>query len=172
MEEKQPKTGKFSLNYGLILGALSVVFAVMLFTMDAHTSQDTSTTIIGIVMMVAIIFWGIFAFRKANGGFLTIGQALKIGAGIALISGIIYIIYLLVLTNVLDPDFAAKVTEARLAEVEASGQLTAEQLAQQKEMSIKYFWFGYPVILIFNILIGLVIGLIAGLILKKAKPEY
>jgi hypothetical protein len=39
-------------------------------------------------------------------------------------------------------------------------------------MGIKYFWIGYPFILIINIIIGLVIGLIGGLIFKKQKPAY
>lgn len=172
MEDQQPKTGKFALNYGLILGALGVVFAVMLYTIDAHTSQDPIQSIISMVMMVAVIIWGIYAFRKANGGFLTLGEALKLGAGIAVIASIISVIYLVFLSNVLDPDFASKVMDARMAEMEAGGQFTAEQIEQQKEMGVKYFWFGYPVIIIVNVLIGLVIGLVGGLILKKAKPDY
>lgn len=172
MEENQPKTGKYSLNYGLILGAISVAFAIMLYTMDAHYTQDPINTVINIVLIVGVTVWGIYNFRKANGGFLKLGQALKIGAGIGLIAGIIAIIYSLFLSNVLDPDFASKVMDARLAPLEASGELTSQQVQQQKEMGIKFFWMGYPVILIFQILVGLVIGLIAGLILKKAEPDY
>ncbi len=168
MDSNQPTTGKFSLNYGLILGGLSVVFGLMLYYAEAHTSQSPATTVISIVMMVAVIFWGISNFKKANGGFLKVGQALKIGAGIALIAGIIAVIYTIFLSNVLDPDFASKIMDARLAEAAAENGLTQEQVQQQKEMGIKFFWMGYPVMLIFNILLGLVIGLVAGLILKKA----
>lgn len=172
MEENEPKTGKYALNYGLILGLISVAFGIMLYSMDAHYSQDPSNTVISIVLMVAVIIWGIYNFKKANSGYLKIGEALKLGAGIALVAGIIGLIYFFILSNFLDPDFAVKATEARLAEVEASGEFTAEQIQQQKDMSIKFFWVGYPIILIFNIIIGLVIGLIGGLILKKAKPAY
>ncbi len=172
MEENQPKTGKFSLNYGLILGLLGVAFGVMLYTMDAHYEQSTVNNIIGIVMMVAIVFWGIHAFKKANGGFLSIGQALKLGAGIALIAGVISVIYTVFLSSVLDPEFASKVMDNRLAEPIANGDLSAADAAQQKEMGIKFFWMGYPFIIIINVLIGLVIGLVAGLIWKKAKPTY
>ncbi len=172
MEENQPKTGKFSLNYGLILGGISVAFGVMLYTMDAHTSQDISNTVISLVITAAVIIWGIVSFRKANGGYLTLGEALKLGAGIALIAGIIGVLYTILLANVLDPDFASKIMDARMAEMEASGDIPADVIEQQKEMGIKYFWVGYPVIIIFNILIGLVLGLIGGLILKKAKPDY
>lgn len=172
MEENQPKTGKFSLNYGLILGLVSVVFGIMLYTQDMHTSQSPALMIIGIVLAAIVTFIGISNFRKANEGFLTLSQALKIGAGIALISAIIAIIYNLVLVNVIDPDAPSKIMDARLGPALESGEITQEQFNVQKDQSIKFWWMGYPVLLILNILIGLVLGLISGLILKKAKPAY
>ncbi len=172
MEENQPKTGKYSLNFGLILGLISVVFAVMLYTMDAHTSQDPSNTVISIVIMVAVIIWGIISFKKANQGFLSLGQAAKLGAGIALIGGLIGVIYMMLLSNVLDPEFATKIAELQKAKAESEGMMSPEQIQQQYDGTINYFWFSYPVILVFNILAGLVIGFIGGLILKKAKPDY
>jgi len=172
MEENQPKTGKYSLNYGLILGAISVVFAIMLYSMDAHTSQDPSNTVISIVIMVGVIFWGIISFRKANGGFLTISEALKLGAGIALVAGIIGVLYTILLANVLDPEFAVKIAENQKAAGEAAGQMTDAQIQQQYDGTVNYFWVSYPIILIFNIIVGLLIGLVGGLILKKAKPDY
>lgn len=172
MEENQPKTGKFSLHYGLILGAVSVVFGLMLFSMDAHYSQDPINTAINIVIMVAVIIWGIFNFRKANGGFLTLSEALKLGAGIALVAGIIGILYIILLSKVLDPDFVVKLADMQRSTSQASGEFTDAQIQQQYDGTVNYFWFSYPVILIFNIIAGLIIGLIGGLILKKAKPDY
>lgn len=172
MEANPPKTGKFSLNYGLILGGLGVIFGLMLFLSDAHTSQSPVNSIISIAMSIGVIFWGILNFRKANGGYLKIQQALKLGAGIALIAGIITVLWTVLLSNVLDPDFPSKVMDARLAEVAETTDLTPEQLQQQKEMGLKFWWFGYPVILVVNIIIGLVIGLVGGLIFKKAEPDY
>jgi len=172
MESNPPKTGKFSLNYGLILGGIGVVFGLMLYMADAHTAQSTVNSVVSLVLSVGVIFWGILNFRKANGGYLTIGQALKLGAGIALIAGIISVLYLLLLSNVLDPDFASKSMDARLAEAAADNNLTPEQIQQQKEMGLKFFWVGYPIILIANIIIGLIIGLVGGLIFKKAQADY
>ncbi|MGI9545970.1 MAG: DUF4199 domain-containing protein [Flavobacteriaceae bacterium] len=172
MEENQPKIGKYSLNFGLILGLISVVFGIMLYTMDAHYSQDPSNTVISIVIMVAVIIWGIISFRKANGGYLALGQALKLGAGIALVSAIIAVVYTLVLSNVMDPEFATKIAEVTKAKAEADGQMTAAQIQQQYDGTINYFWITYPFILIFNIIAGLIIGLIGGLIFKKSQPAY
>ena len=172
MEEAQPKTGKFSLNYGLILGGIGVIFGILLYTQDLHTSQSPALMVFNIVIMAVVTFLGIQAFKKANGSFLTIGQAIKVGIGIALIAAIIGILYSYVLTNFIDPDAPSKIMDARLGPALESGEITQEQFDQQKEQSLKFWWMGYPVILIFNIIIGLVLGLISGLILKKAKPAY
>ena len=172
MESNPPKIGKFSLNYGLILGGIGVVFGVMLFMADAHTSQSPVNSIVSIALTVGVIFWAISSFRKANEGYLNVGEALKLGAGIALIAGIVTVIYTIFLSSVLDPDFASKVMDARLAEAAAENNLTPEQVQQQKEMGLKFWWVGYPVILIVNIVIGLIIGLVGGLIFKKVKPHY
>ncbi|NNJ89838.1 MAG: DUF4199 domain-containing protein, partial [Eudoraea sp.] len=160
MEQTQPKIGKFSLNYGLILGAISVVFGLMLYSMDAHTSQDSSNTVIGIVLAVAIIIWAIFNFKKANGGLLSLGQAIKLGVLISLISGVIYIVYLIFLSSVLDTEFITKIAENARAAAEEAGVMTAAQIEQQYQGTINYFWISYPIILIVNVLIGLAIGLV------------
>lgn len=172
MEATEPKTGKYVLNYGLILGALGVVFGVMLYILDAHTSREPSTMVISLIMTIGVIFWAVYEYRKANNGFLSIGQALKLGAGIGLIAAILGILWQLVLVEFLDPEFPAKVMDIQTQELVASGELTPEQAQQQKEMGIKFFWFGYPVYLIMSILIGLVVGLVAGLVFKRSQPAY
>ncbi|NNF18712.1 MAG: DUF4199 domain-containing protein [Flavobacteriaceae bacterium] len=172
METKPPTTGKYSLTYGAILGALSIIFALMLYSMDAHTSREPVNQIISVVMSATVIFFGIYGYKKANEGFLTLSEALKLGAGISLVSALLFIVYQLILTNFLDPDFASKVMDLQMAELIESGQLTAEEASQQKEMGMKFFWIGYPVILIISVISGLVIGLIAGLIMKKSRPAY
>lgn len=172
MEATQPKIGKFSLNYGLILGLIGVVFGIMLYTMDEHTSQDTTITIINIVLTVGVVIWGIYSFRKANGGFLDLGQAVKLGIGIALVAGVISVLYTIVMANVIDPDFAVKIAENQKAAAEAAGTLSTEQIEQQYRGTVDYFWISYPFILIFSIIFGLVIGLVGGLILKKSEPAY
>jgi hypothetical protein len=168
MEQNQPKIGKFSLNYGLILGGVSVIFGLMLYSMDAHTSQDTSNTVIGIVLAVGVVVWALVNFRKANSGLLSLGQAIKLGIGICLVSGVMYVFYLIFLANVLDTDFITKIAENTKAAAEEQGVLSSAQIEQQYQGTIDYFWISYPFILIFSVIQGLIIGLIGGLIFKKS----
>ncbi|MHA7864632.1 DUF4199 domain-containing protein [Flagellimonas marinaquae] len=173
MEEQQAKTGKFALNYGLLSGLVAVVFGVMLYTQKMHYETSTPIIIISIVILAAIVFFAINAYKKANGGYLTITEALKVGVGVALVSAIISLIYQFVLTNVIEPDFMDKVME--IAKPKAMAQnpnMTEEQWEQGVEMQKSFAWIQYPVLLIMNAVLGLILGLISGLILKKSQPEY
>ena len=173
MEENQPKTGKFALNYGVLLGVVSVVFGLMLFSMDMHYDQGWAIRGISLALTLAAILFGISQFKKANDGFLTISQALKLGTGIALIAGIIGLIYFFLLSNVIEPGYMDKMYEIGKETAMADNpELTEEQIDQGIEMQKSFAWLTYPIVLIFNIIIGLVFGLIGGLIMKKQKPAY
>ncbi|WP_394750605.1 DUF4199 domain-containing protein [Spongiimicrobium salis] len=172
MEENQPKTGKFALNFGLILGAISVVFGVMLFSLDMHYSQDWTIGIINLAITIAVLAVGIVQFKKANNGFITLPEALKVGVGAAAIAAVIALIYGAILANVIDPDFVDKAMEARFSEPVANGTMTSEEAQQAMEAGKSFFWIGYPIQLIVAVFLGFIISLIVGLVVKKQKPEY
>jgi len=173
MEENKPKTGKFALNFGILTGVIGVVFAIMLFVMDMHYEQGAAIQITQTVILAIGIVLGILQFKKANGGLLNVSEALKVGAGVALIAGIIGLIWFFTLTNVLEPGYMDKMYEiGKVTAMEQNPNLTAEQIDQGIEMQKKFAWISYPVILIINIVIGLVVGLIAGLAMKKQEAAY
>lgn len=173
MEENKPKTGKFALNFGALTGAIGVVFAIMLFTMDMHYEQGAAVQITQTVILAIGIVVGIIQFKKSNEGYLKISEALKVGAGVALIAGIIGLVWFFALTNILEPDYMDKMYEiGKVKAMEDNPKLTSEQIDQGIEMQKKFAWISYPVILIINIVIGLIVGLVTGLLTKKEKAAY
>ncbi|MDC6384815.1 DUF4199 domain-containing protein [Flagellimonas taeanensis] len=173
MEEQQPKTGKFALNYGLLLGIISVVFGVMLYTQKMHYEMNASIIVVSILIMAGVLFIAVNAFKKANGGFLTISEALKVAVGAAVVGAVISLAYQYILTHFIEPDFFDKAMEiAKPKAFEQNPNMTEEQWDQAVEMQKGFAWIQYPVGLIMNSIFGLVIGLIVGLILKKSKPSY
>jgi hypothetical protein len=145
----------------------------MLYTQKMHYEMNTAVMIISILLMVAGAFLAVNAFKKANGGYLTLGEALKVTVGMAVIATIISLAYQYVLTHFIEHDFMDKAMEiAKPKAMERNPNMTEEQWQQGIEMQKKLAWIQYPVGLIINSIIGLVIGLVVGLILKKAKPEY
>ncbi|ASV31888.1 DUF4199 domain-containing protein [Maribacter cobaltidurans] len=173
MEENKPKTGKYALNFGVITGVVGVVFAIMLFTMDMHYEQGAAVQITQTVILAVGIVLGILQFKKSNNGFLSISESLKVGAGVALIAGIIGLIWFFVLSNVVEPDYMDKMYEiGKVKAMEQNPKLTSEQIDQGIEMQKKFAWISYPVILVINVIIGLIVGLITGLVAKKQEAAY
>ena len=173
MEENKVKTGKFSLQFGAIAGLVGIVFGVMLYSMDMHYDRSTGVQAVQFGILALFVVIGIIQFKKANEGYLKLGQALKIGAGVGLIAAIIGTIYFLVLSNVIEPDYMDKMMEIQKATTfEANPQMTQEQWDQGVAFQKKLF----PVFLVFGLVVsalfGLIVGLITGLITKKDKPAY
>ena len=174
MENNSSTLKSYILQYGLLLGGISVVFALMLFFLDMHYTQESSVVIISIIITIAVIVLGQYNFRKDNNGFLSFGEALKLGVGIALISSIIGVTYQVLLVTVIDPDTIPKmITIAENQLYESYPEMSQEQIDQMLEMQNKFITpkmmaaFG----LIGGVFIGFIISLITGLILKRNRPE-
>lgn len=170
MEENRPKTGKYALNYGLLLGGVSIIFSLMLYSVEMHYEQTWTVRIIALALAVTAIVLATIQFKKSNSGFLSLSEAMKLGTGIALVGGILSLAFYWLLSNVIEPDFMDKAMEiAKVSAFENNPKITEEQWAQGVEMQKKFAWLAYPIGIIINIVMGLVIGLITGLIMKKQE---
>ncbi|MGB5820156.1 MAG: DUF4199 domain-containing protein [Saonia sp.] len=171
MEENQPKTGKFAMNFGLLLGASSLVFGLMLYFLDMHYQGGIPVFIVSLVLMLAFVIMGMVQFKRANQGLMSFGQGLKIGVGVCLIGGVIGIVFNLLMTNVIDPETIEKALEYQKGQLIASGDLTSERIEAQIEGQKKFstpFWqvtFG----LLFSVILGFLLSLLPALVIKKKK---
>lgn len=174
MEENQPETGKYALTYGSMLGGISIVFALMLYSVDMHYQGGLTVVLVSMAIMIGIIAFGMIQFRKANNGFMSLGQAMKVGVGIALVGGIIGILFNQIMANVIDPDMMAKAMEFQKVALAETTKMTPDQIDAQMEMGKKYSTPGFQVAfgLLFSIVLGLIFSLITGLILKKQEDVY
>lgn len=173
MEQNQPKTGKYALNFGVVLGAISVVFALMLYSLDMHYQGGFAVMGVSIVLTIVFVVIGMMQFKKANDGFMSFGQALKIGVGISLVGGIIGVLFNQVLINFIDPETMTKAIEYQREQLIAAGELSMEQIDASMEMGKS---FSTPVMqiafgLLGSLFFGFILSLVPALILKKSKPE-
>ena len=173
MENQQTPSKKIALNYGLYLAALSILLHVSLFAMGKHLEQDWKVNVIGIAITAVLITLGIKKYKEANGGLLTLGQGLKTGISIALISTVIYIVYTLLFLNVIAPDTMEQGLELARQKLEENPNMSDEQIDAAIAMQKKFQSPGIlaAVMLIFSLFIGFVISLIASLVMQK-KEEY
>lgn len=173
MEQEKPKTGKFALNYGALLGGISVTFGLMLYFMDMHYQGGMSVMLVSILIMLGVIITALLAFKKANGGFMSFGEGLKIGVGVCLIGGIIGMIFQLLLANVIDPDMTDKAMQIAEAQMVEQGR-SSEEIQAAMEMSKKFQapWIQAAFGLIGSVFFGFVLTLIPALVMKKTQSDF
>ena len=174
MENQTTSTKQIALTYGLILGFVSIAFAVVLYAMGKHLDGGSLNTIGSLVITIGIIVFGLRTFKIGNGGFLSLSEALKTGLAIVLIGTIISLLYTYVFMTYIEPNFMSQVMELQQKKaLEANPNLTDEQLEAMETITKK---FSSPMIimavgLVWSLFIGFVISLIAGLIMKKAPEQ-
>ena len=174
MEDQNLELKNHILQYGSILGGISVVFGLMLYSLDMHYQNDTNATIVSLVITIGVIAFAQFNYRKDNQGFMSLSQGIKIGLGMAAISGIINVLYFLVLSNVIDPEMMNKATEVGMNEfLDQNPEASEELIEQVKDMQESFTGplISSSVIIIFSLLTGLVVSLVTGLFLKRNRPE-
>ena len=175
MEVQQAKASKFVLNYGLILGLLMVVLGVIMYVLDFHLQPHWSFTIITMLVFILLVVYGIKAFKKENGGFLRLGEALKVAVGMSLIAGLLAGTWTVLLSTVIEPDLTEQAIEIeREKAFEMNPNMTDEQWEKGLEMTavLRQPWFSFSATLVMYMLFGLIIGLIAGAVMKQRRPYY
>ena len=162
------------LNYGLMLGVVSILIAVANFAFGNVYKPHWSISVISGLASVVIIVLGLKAFKENNSGYLSLGDALKTGLGISLISGILYVIYFYVFVNFIQADYFSNLAAFQEANmIEMYPNMTDEQLENAIEMSNKFSSFGMisAIVMVMSLFFGFIISLIAGLIMKKTQEE-
>ena len=101
-------------------------------------------------------------------------KPIKTGLGISVISSLVYIVYLLIFYNVIEPEFftnMVKVQERMI--LENYPNLNDEQLEAAKNNAAMFANTGVnlAMTLIMSLFFGLIISLIAGLIMKKSEDD-
>lgn len=170
MEETDIKTGKIGWTYGLIAGLISVVFGLILYFMDMSmiAIKNPMIQVIGLLIMIVVMILGVIQYKKANAGYISISQALKVATAIGLVSGIISIVYGLIM-GMVDPGLTEEVSEYfKQQALVQNPNITDEQW--ETGMKIQTY-IGYAASIILPVIIGLVVGAITGAIVQNKRPE-
>ncbi len=174
MENQEMSPKQIMLNYGLLLGFASILINVVLYAAGKTYDQHWSVGVISTLITVAVIILGIKKIKDLNGGFLSLSEALKTGLGIALISGIIAVVYMLIFSNFIEPEYFARMLEVQQQKMmETYPNFTDEQLEASAEMAKKMSgpMITSAVVIIVSLFLGFIIALIGGLIMKKSDEE-
>ncbi len=170
METSKPTPGKFAVNYGVILGAIMIVIAVVLYATDMLLEGKQWPMYLYYILFPTIIILGISAFRKHNGGILSLKQAIKTGLSIALISALVYAVYIVIFNYIIDPEYneqIIRVTEDALLETDTPREMIEKQMEWTRKLSSpilgSVFWIAI------SLFFGLIYSLISGLVMKNEE---
>ena len=169
--EDQQKTSKrkIMINYGLLLAFSSIFISVANYAIGDPYNPHWAINAVSVIIMIVVIVLGIKKLKGLNKGYLSLGEALKTGIGIALLAALVFVIYFYVFAKFIEPEFINRTTELNLEKaLESNPDTPQEALDMQENMTKKYFFvFSFGFIFIFNLFAGFVVSLIAGLIMKK-----
>ena len=169
MEHQKPKAGKFALNYGIILGLVMITIAVVLYVTGMALEGVQWPNFIYYIIFPIVIIYGISQYKKANANVLSLGDALKVGLAIAVISALVYVIYGFIFNYVIDPEFMAQAMDVAKDKMLENPNMTEEQVEQSLKMIET---FSNPLIgtafwLAMSAFFGLIYSLIGGIIMKS-----
>jgi len=169
METQKPTAGKFAMNYGLLLGGIMVLISVILYVTGMALEGVQWPNYLYYLIFPGIIIYAINQFKKTNGNVLSLGDAIKVGLAIAMISALVNVLYGLIFNYYIDPDFMEKIIEVAGEKLLENQRMTPEMIEQQMEIMKKFQnpLLGSAVWIAFSAIFGLIYSLIAGLIMKK-----
>lgn len=169
---------KNGLNYGIIIGVISVVVTTLMYVIDLNLF---SKWWIGIILFLINLILGIVAIAKtksALGGFISFKEAFTTFFIAMAIGGLISALYMFILFNFIDPE-AKDVIMQNIKEMTADMmngmgapsediRKTIEEMEKTDNFSLisqakSYMW---------SLLFYIIIGLIVAAAMKKNKPEF
>lgn len=175
MKEATISSRKFIIKYGLILGVISTIYGIFLYVTDNVASRNWIFAVVSGIILISVIIYGIHAYKITNNGFLKLSIALKIGVGIALIGGVISIIWNVILTSIIEPDMMSQIFDMQREEMmkrnpDLSQQQINQNIATAKKISSPHIMSFLS--LIWNLFLGFLISLLGGAILQKNRDVF
>jgi hypothetical protein len=170
--ENQANSKSFIINNGIILGVLGILISVINYAFGTHLDPHWSSSVASGVFLIGLIVLGINQFKSANGGFLSWGQGVKIGVGIAILAALISVIYSYIFVTFVEPDFMEQIMEVQNQKFLDQG-MSQEQIEAANAISEK---FKSPLVtsalgIIASAIGGFIVSAIAAAIMKKSEEE-
>jgi len=171
MKNQDADSKKIIINYGLIAGGIAILIALISYAMGIAANPGVVISIISFVLPFALIVLGIKKFKEKNNGFLTWGEAVKTGIGIALIWGVLTLSFQLFLENVIAPEIFEQKLEITREALENWGiddDAIDEQIEKQRNASPI---FGFAMGILLFAFLGFIVSAIAGAVMKKTEED-
>lgn len=101
-----------ALKFGLILGVISIMCVILIYVVDLSIMASFKFLGIMLVLGLGVTIYAGINYRNEIGGFLPYGKAFIHGAVLLAVSGLVGLVFNLVLYTIIDPELPQKLTEA------------------------------------------------------------
>jgi len=169
LTEEEINTKPVAIKFGIIASFVAILTSVLLFILDLEYSGLWKY--LPIFFMAGIIFIAQQQLVKTNAPHIfTLGSLFKFGFIIALITAVAMLIYFIIYTNIIAPDYMDKILAVTRLELENKG-LSEDQIETALNMSKKFM---SPVLMmiigfISNLILGSLAALFGALIFRNEK---
>ena len=158
-------------NWGGILGLLLIAYSLVLYMLDANESSAAQWVSYGFI--AAGVFLATKVKRDNQGGFISYGQGLGVGVGVAFFASVMVAFYTYIFFGFIDPDMLEEMILRTEDEMYNQG-LPDDQVEMAMNMTRKFMMPGpmaAMVVLTYTI-VGFIISLITSAILKKEDTSF
>jgi FtsH-binding integral membrane protein len=170
--ENQANSKSIILNNGVILGVASIVLSLVMYATGNHLDPHWSISIVSVALFLGLIIYGTKKFKEANEGFMSWGEGVKVGVGIAIVAGLIVVIYNYIFMNFIEPDLMSQMTEVQNQKFLDEG-MTEEQIEAANEIGKSFQTPGIMAAMgiISYAIGGFIVAAITSAIMKKSEEE-
>ena len=164
-------TVSVGLRYGLLTGIVSVIFSLIL---NVSNQEDNPLKWLSFVILGGGILLAHRFFKQANGGFMSYGEGLGIGAVLSVVVGLLSAVFTFIYVNYLDSAFISRAMEKARAGMEARGGMSEEQIEQGVAMATKFMTptFLFVGAILGTLFFGFLLSLAIAAVTKNNRPEF
>jgi preprotein translocase subunit YajC len=170
MEHEKPPIKPIAYTYGIYLSLLTIASIIILYVLNEQ--QNWIISLISFLITIVVYYYGISKYKKENANVISLKDALKVGMGMAVISGVIAAIYAVLHYGIIAPEFIVGIKEKAMDDMLSQNPNMEGEALEMGTKMIDMFtskFFMATMFLISSLFFGFIISLITGAIMKNDK---
>lgn len=172
----QTTTTQTALKWGAISGVIGIIVNTINYVMNLDATDSSMKyfpMVAGLAIMVIILVMAMKDSKGLNGGFMSYGQGLGIGAMLGGVAGLIGGLYSFVYLKFIDPSHMETVKNFQMSKLEEQG-LSPDQIEQAQKYTEMFTSPGTLIAfsIIFGVIFYFLFSLVVSAIQKNEKPAF
>ena len=162
------------LKYALIASVATMIWSLILFLTDVwRTDYGAYLNYVSYILILIFMVIAINEEKQNYGGYISYGQAFKIGFLMMVVLSVIVCVYTYMYFTQINPEIIQFSRDKAIADMEEKG-MTQEQIDQAMSIAGRFMSPGVMTFfaLFGNVFFGCIFALIIAAILKKDKPLF